>query len=440
MTGTAKPASGLLGISAKSVDRPTAPLAENVGRARWKQKRYDILRQVQTVLFDPAAALETQHRTCYCQRAVTNAAGAVAVRRTVDGSGASLGGVATCGSGWTCPICGLRLAARKQAEVEQGMKAHIGAGGFVFLMTCTFPHERDAMALRATMAAMAEARRKFQQSKTYRRVLSKAVRTGSITALEITRGDRHGWHPHTHTLLFITPDALGATRELDGGRLASMAIDELKAAWYEALVKAGLCEPAQRSDVLAHGLDMRGGQYAADYVSKFGRDAKWGLSREVAMQAGKTGGSGEKGVHPMQLVEWAANGDGEAAVLFREYAEAFKGRSMLQWSPGLKKALGLHDDERTDEELAAESLPEEEVVAQIDAEALSVLTARRMLGQFLSFVAEYCYDPTTAQADVDDFMAYAREVPRSSSGAITKPYFSSRQRYAYDPEKEGATA
>jgi hypothetical protein len=436
---TARPASGFLGISAKSVDRPLPPDARNVARARYKQVRYDVLRNVQTVLYDGGRDIAAQHRTCYCQRSVTNPAGALVVRRAVDGSGASLGGIATCGSAWTCPICGLRLASRKQVEVEQGMKAHVGAGGYVFLMTATFPHERDAMALRDTMTAMADARRAFQQSKTYRRVLAKTVRTGSITALEITRGDRHGWHPHTHTLLFVTPDAFGEVRELDGGRLASRAIDELKAAWFEALVKVGLAEPAQRSDVLAHGLDVRGGQYAAEYVSKFGRDAKWGLSREVAMQAGKTGGVREKGVHPMQLVEWAAKGDGEAAVLFREYAEAFKGRSMLQWSPGLKAALGVDDDTRTDEELAALALPDEQPVAEITPEDLSALHARRMLGQFLAFVAEYCYQPDTAQADVNDFLRYVRERDRVASGVISKPYYAApRARQMYDAEREAA--
>ncbi|OJA63790.1 hypothetical protein BGV68_01855 [Burkholderia ubonensis] len=390
------------------------------------------------MLYDPAAAISAQHRTCYCQRSVTNAAGVVTVRRAVDGSGASLGGIATCGSAWTCPVCGLRLAARKQADVEAAMKAHIAAGGYVFLMTCTFPHERDGRELSDMMGRMADARRRMAQSKTYRRVLGKGVRTGSITALEVTWGDAHGWHPHTHTLLFVTPDAFGETREVDDGRLLSRAIDELKAAWYDALLRSGLCDPMQRSDVLARGLDIRGGQYAADYVSKFGRDAKWGLSREVSMQATKVGG-GLKGAHPMQLVEWAAAGDGQAAALFREYAAAFKGRSLLQWSPGLRATLGL-DEERPDDELAAAALPEEEVIAGISAEDLSALHARRMLGEFLAFIAEYCYVPETAQADVDDFMRYVREIPREASGFIRKRYHGSRGQQTYDPEKEAAHA
>ncbi|WP_175948842.1 hypothetical protein, partial [Burkholderia pyrrocinia] len=59
-----------------------------------------------------------------------------------------------------------------------------------------------------------------------------------------------------------------------------------------------------------------------------------------------------------------------------------------------------------------------------------------MLGRFLAFVSEYCYDPSTAQADIDDFMAFAREHERKASGTISAPYWSARTRKIYDPEKE----
>ena len=57
------------------------------------------------------------------------------------------------------------------------------------------------------------------------------------------------------------------------------------------------------NDVLEHGLDIRGGQYAAEYIAKFGKEQKWGLSREVTMHAAKTG-SDNKGAHPFQLLAW----------------------------------------------------------------------------------------------------------------------------------------
>jgi hypothetical protein len=58
-----------------------------------------------------------------------------------------------------------------------------------------------------------------------------------------------------------------------------------------------------------------------------------------------------------------------------------------------------------------------------------------MLGRFLAFVSEYCYDPSTAQADINDFIAFAREHDRKASGTISAPYWSARTRKFYDPEK-----
>ncbi len=435
MTHPAKPASGFLGINAKSIHAPRTPNTDAVSRAKAKSRLHELLRVSQATIYDPEAAKEAQHRTCWCQRALTAPGETLGVRRNVDGSGASLAGVSTCGSVWACPVCSLKVCMQRQGEVADGMKAHVGNGGYVWLMTNTFPHEAGERPLAEMLELQAKAMQKFQNCRTYKRILGKGVRAGSIKALEITLG-AHGWHPHTHSLVFATPDAFGDVREGSDGRMASRLIDELKGAWYAALLKVGLCTPAQMSDVLDHGLDVRGGQYAAEYVAKFGRDTKWGLSRELTMNAAKTGG-GLKGAHPFQLLEWAAKGDGQAAAQFREYVDAFTGRRMLTWTPGLKAALGLHEREESDEEVAAAALPEEEVVGAITAEDLSVLTARNMLGRFLAFVSEYCYDPSTAQADIDDFMAFAREHERKASGTISAPYWSARTRKIYDPEKEG---
>jgi hypothetical protein len=434
MTAPAKEPSGFLGINAKSIHTGREPNTDKVQRAKAKSRLHELLRVSQSVIYDPQAAREAQHRTCWCQRSLTAPGELLGVRRNVDGSGASLAGVSTCGSVWACPVCSLKVCVKRQGEVAAGMKAHVGAGGYVWLMTNTFPHEAGERPLADMLVLQAKAMQKFQNCRTYKRILGKGIRTGSIKALEITLG-AHGWHPHTHSLVFATPDAFGDVREGDDGKMASRLIDELKRAWYEALLKVGLCGPAQMSDVLEHGLDVRGGQYAAEYVAKFGRDTKWGLSRELTMNAAKTSG-GQKGAHPFQLLEWAAKGDGQSAAQFREYVEAFTGRRMLTWTPGLKAALGLDELEESDEELAAAQLPEEEHVGAITAEDLSVLTARNMLGRFLAFVSEYCYDPTTAQADIDDFMAFAREHERKASGTISAPYWSSRAKKIYDPEAE----
>jgi hypothetical protein len=409
-----------LGISGKSTNRAQNPEVNQELRGVRVERpgrfvKYSLTRRAGTILYDPARQAAEQHRTVWCHRGMANPTGAATVYRGTSGDSARLHGVTTCKSVWTCPTCSAKICAARQAELADGMKNWIAQGGFVFLMTNTFPHDREDV-LAENLGKFTKAKGYFKNSKTYKRILGKGVRKGSVTSLEVTRGERSGWHPHQHDLVFCTPDAFGDVKEGEGGRLASRFIDELKEAWYMALRKAGLCEQNEMSDVLAHGLDVRGGQFAAEYIAKFGKDQKWGLSREVTMHAAKVG-SDSKGAHPFQLLAWAEEGDTDAVAQFREYAEAFEGKRMLSWSRGLKKEL-TGRDEITDEEAADQVLPEETVAGRIDAEALSVLQSRRLLANFLAFVAEHCSDPATAQADIDAYLVYARTVRKVARGEV----------------------
>ncbi len=415
-THAAPTGSNNLGISGKStnrarVEKVSGVFAPNQDRFR----KYALTRRAGTILYDPAKEAQDQHRTVWCHRGVANAGDSVSVYRSADGSSSRLHGVTTCKSVWACPTCSARICAVRQAELAEGMKTWIGQGGYVFLMTLTHPHELSD-ALGETMPKLAKATAHFKNSKTYKRILGKGIRKGTVSSLEVTRGERSGWHPHRHDLVFCTPDAFGNLIEGEAGRLTSRIIDELKHAWYVALLKAGLCDQGEMSDVLAHGLDVRGGQYAAEYIAKFGKDQKWGLSREVTMHACKTG-TDNKGAHPFQLLAWAEEGDQEAVAQFREYCEAFEGKRMLTWSRGLKKELtGL--EETTDEQAAEQQLPDEAVAGRIDSEALAVLQSRRLLPNFLAFVAAYCGDPATAQGDIDAYLDFARLQPRVARGEV----------------------
>lgn len=411
-------ASNNLGISGKTTNREQNQKVSGIfSQSSGRFQKYALTRRASAILFDPAKQAAEQHRTCWCHRGVANAADNVTVYRTVTGDSARMHGVTTCKSVWTCPTCSARICAVRQAELSEGMKHWIGQGGYVFLMTLTFPHDKGE-ALGQLLPAFAKATTHFKNSKTYKRILAKGVRRGSVSSLEVTLGERSGWHPHRHDLVFATADAFGEVTEAEKGRLMSRLIDELKEQWYMSLRKAGLCEQDEMSDVLAHGLDVRGGQYAAEYIAKFGKEQKWGLSREVTMHAAKVG-TDNKGAHPFQLLAWAEQGDGLAVAQFREYAEAFEGKRMLTWSRGLKKEL-TGQDETTDEQAADQVLPEETVAGTIDAEALSILQSRRLLANFLEFVATYCADPATAQADIDAYLEGARTLPKVARGDVKR--------------------
>jgi hypothetical protein len=427
-----------LGINGKSIHAEQkssagAGYVQIDSKVSARMNKYSLQKTAQKTLFKHGAEMKEQHRTCWCHRGVASASNAVTIYRQTSGESARMHGVTTCKSVWTCPVCSAKICAVRQAELAEGMKNWVAQGGYTWLMTLTFPHERE-MPLKETLAKFTKARQSFKNSRTYKRILAKNIRKGSVASLEVTVGD-HGWHPHTHDLVFATPEAFGEVTEQENKRLTSALIAEMKAAWYTALLKAGLCEPHQMNHVLDHGLDIRGGQYAAEYIAKFGKEQKWGLSREVTMHAAKTG-SDNKGAHPFQLLAWASAGDGQAAEQFREFAEAFEGKRMLTWSPGLKKELtGL--DEISDEEAADMEMPQEESVGHIDSEALAVLQSRSLLPNFLGYVAQYCVDLETAQADIDAYIQAVREMPRTSRGEV-KVKMWSRGFMHVDQEKAAA--
>jgi hypothetical protein len=77
--------------------------------------------------------------------------------------------------------------------------------------------------------------------------------------------------------------------------------------------------------------------------------AKWGLEDEM------TKGHTKKALHgetPFDFLRaYLADGsDRQAAALFKEFAETFKGKRQLSWSRGLKAMFAI--EETTDEELA----------------------------------------------------------------------------------------
>jgi hypothetical protein len=430
----AQQGSNNLGISGKSINRElnqgvTGVFIDNPGRF----EKYTLARRAGSILHDHNKDAHEQHRTCWCHRGVARASDSVAIYRQTSGESARMHGVTTCKSVWCCPICSAKICAVRQVELTDGMKYWIGQGGYVWLMTLTFPHELEQK-IAEMLPAFTRAKASFKNSKTYKRILAKGVRKGSVSSLEVTVGE-HGWHPHQHDLVFATPDAFGEVKEVGAGRLASRVIDELKAAWYMALRQAGLCEQHQMTDVLEHGLDVRGGQYASEYIAKFGKEQKWGLSREVTMHAAKTG-SDNKGAHPFQLLAWAEGGDGQAVEQFREYSEAFEGKRMLSWSRGLKKEL-TGKDETSDEEAADQAMPTEENIGRIDSAALSVLQSRKLMANFLAFVAQYCIDIDTAQGDIDEYMEWARSTRRNARGEV-KIKMWSRGFMHVDREKETA--
>lgn len=404
-----------------------------------KADRIRLQRVAQGLLYRKGEDPKAQHPTCWCNRGLRSG-DLAGVWRAADGSNARLSGVITCGNVWACPVCAAKICEERRADLSNAMSAAVSMGKTAYLLTLTFPHESD-MPLGELLEKFGKARQSWANSRTYKRIMGEKGeggeigRLGSVVSLEVTVGQANGWHPHVHILVIADRLGFGEGEAINAaGDLASILIDELKGAWVKALGKAGLCSAAQVSDTFAHGLNVRGGERAAEYIAKFGRDERWGASSEITKGHAKVGTAGEVAgdAHytPFQLLDFAHGGDRWSWARWREYVEAFHGRRMLSWSRGLRKALTL-GDAREDDEIAADDrpLPEERMIATITADDLSVLTSRAMLADFHRYVAESCITPETAQDDVNAYLDWVRCLPKAGRGLVTvKGIFDGRRR------------
>ena len=398
-------------------------------RSKAQAGRYALMRTAQGLLWKKGNEWKEQARTCWCCRSMKREAGSVTVYRNEDGSGSSLTGLNRCGNIWTCPVCAAKVAEHRRAELSAGLVAHLGNGGAAYLLTLTFPHEADHP-MTELLEKFGKARQRLQNSRTWKNTMKEAGRIGAVSSLEVTISQENGWHPHLHMLIFADVQGFGEGEAVNGaGDLESETIGALKRTWTNILLKTGLGDGTKINHMMQHALNVRGGNQAAEYIAKYGRDERWGQSSEMTRHYTKQGAAGERdGLQhftPFQLLTWAGNGDEWATRKFIEYAEAIEGKRAVTWTPGLKKQLLGTDDERTDEELAEENdpMPEQILVGELDQEQYQTLFRHNRLPDFVRYVAQ----SATCQEDLDDYIRAIQFTPRTHSGAmVIKGAFSGR--------------
>lgn len=202
----------------------------------------------------------------------------------------------------------------------------------MLMLTLTTPHQRGDN-LADLLAKQATALSRFWKDKTVRGLLAGLGVVGQVRALEVTHGRKspqnNGWHPHYHVLLFAG----------SGVDLAKDWAVRLYLRWAALCEKSGLGVPS-----FAHGLKLDDGSKAAAYASK------WGLEDEMTKGHTKKGKTGGETPFDFLRAFLADSGDLQAAALFREFAETFKGKRQLHWSHGLKARFAVEDV--TDDQLA----------------------------------------------------------------------------------------
>jgi hypothetical protein len=278
---------------------------------------------------------------------------------------AHYGNVQICGSIWSCPVCAKQITQQRRSELSSGIDqwktAHSGS---VYLLTLTFSHSAS-QSLKFNLEGLKRAMKRFYETTKVQAIFKKLAVEHKIKGFEVTYG-ANGWHPHHHVLLLASHHNL----------MFRDYISELSELWIKACVKSGLDAPSMK-----HGLDLRNGFYADQYVSK------WGLEDELTKGHVKKGRNG--GYTPFDLLNLSIEDnevfDKKPSKLFQEFAISVKGSRQLVWSRGLKKLLGI--DDKTDQELAEETDKQSITLEPVEDLIFHLLCAYKKRHEYLQAVA-----------------------------------------------------
>jgi len=294
---------------------------------------------------DALREFQPQWRVRECGRWVAWGMSNVQVR--LGDAGWSFGHIHRCGSPWTCPTCSHQISLQRGSEVAHAVQwwrtKDMSAQADVVLVSLTVRHHAGDN-LRILRQGLSKAWRTVEQSRLWRKMRAECGLSHHIRCQEVTWGE-NGWHPHLHILLFCRHPELALTWH-----------ERLMLRWRQEIKRSlgDKCIPSK-----AKALDMR----ACDdetYISRMGL--------EVGSPGCKHAQEGH--MTAMQLAKELAQSKGPTrarfGALWGEYAKAMHGAHQLQWSQGLRKALGVADSDGSI--VARPEHPERLVLAEIPAE------------------------------------------------------------------------
>ncbi len=311
--------------------------------------------------------LPYKHRTRACLR--YSRSGPVEVYHQAARKSTHYGNLMVCGSHWVCLPCAVKIASRRVVEVQQAVELVQQHGGTVLFATNTVPHY-VGQHLPTLLDTFLKAVRSLKTSRAYRELVLSAGFLGEIRSLEVTHGE-NGWHPHTHSLLFL--DA-----QIDLGAFQGT----LKSLWASVVLRHRLGAVHDQYGLNLQEVGQAIGEDSYDtagYVVKVGEEldkSLWGPADELVRGNAKQGRW--KGRTPFSLLaDYALLEDTGAGSLFKHYARAFKGKNHLRWSRGLRDQLGL-SPQLSDLEVAEQQTDEADLLGILDREQwASVLASGR---------------------------------------------------------------
>lgn len=280
---------------------------------------------------------------------------AVAVQRLATGEGA-FGGVESCASVWSCPVCSARIAAQRREELMKLVGWANLQGYTIHLLTLTQAHNAGD-SLKGLWDSLSAAWSRVSNCVRWKRLRDAYGIAGYVRAVEVTHGAA-GWHVHTH-LLVLSAKSLGEKVFIWDGRKRRDEETSFRShvaeKWGASVRKSGYdFDPLVGMDLQEVQGDTA--EVVASYVGKCGD-----VGSEMVAGAFKRGRSSSR--TPFQILhDIGEKQDPRDVVLWRIWEEASTGRRQLNWSRGLKEACGLLD---VDDEVLFQQQSERETLGFI---------------------------------------------------------------------------
>jgi hypothetical protein len=246
----------------------------------------------------------------------------------LEGPRATVTGLQSCGSVWSCPVCAAHIRYVRSVEVAEACVRHLDAGGGLLFLTLTLRHHRGER-LEQLLDGLLNAHRRTFQGAPWDRVRDRFGIVGRIRSTEATWGSANGWHPHLHLLLFLEDvPTRSEVAELEAW---------LAHRWAAMVERQGLQLPDHD-----HGCRLElvsSGEGVGQYVAKVQEAASVPL--ELTRGDLKTS---RTGLVPFELLEAAGDGERDALALWWEYEAATHRRRCIEWTRGLRDLLGIGEE------------------------------------------------------------------------------------------------
>lgn len=298
------------------------------------------------------------HRVGYCLKQRVSCEHGVGVRYNVNRKKAHYDNLVRCGSVWTCPFCGRKISQARCDELAVAMDRAKSKGWFVYMLTFTNRHYLGDNLVQL-LSGQKDAFELMFRQRAVREMLASLGYQGRIRATEVTYG-QNGWHPHFHVLIFFD-------HEINAQGLQSFFATQ----WQKSCVKKGMKAPS-----LEHGVDVKQGKAVVEGLARY--MSKWGLEHEMTKGHIKKGKN--DGLTPFDLLR-LVDENPKYRQLFRQFADAFKGKNQLVWSRGLKDLLGVTN--RTDEQISQETDKESVEVREIATQIWRLVLKYKFRGELL---------------------------------------------------------